>query len=299
MLVRAGLVSEPLKILYVPVTKVACSSLKLMIATAGGTFNEEMINKLDTRTISRTQTIHDRRVSGFLLYRELTEADQNLIYDSPDWWRVGAVRNPYARIYSTFENRVLMLMRGVFKEIAQHFELQYRDGNIDITESFHHFVRTMRDHRDDFWLDDHFRPQYSEIHPDLFPYTHFFKVDDPGAMDGFAAELSTRSGKQITAVRLNEGLGIKYKDVMTAPIARIIEELYPDDFAKLGYAHEEFPDDIEHIVASRRETTLLHYSYDLFERLGSLSDLAKKRLGARTAARAIANRIVEKLRGVK
>jgi len=299
MLVRAGLVAEPIKILYVPATKVACSSMKLMIATAAGTYNADMVDHLDTRNISRSQTIHERRVSGFLLYRELPESDQTMIAESSEWWRVGAARNPYARAYSTFENRVLMLQSGLFDEITQHYSLQYRDGQIDITESFHHFIRTMQQHRDDFWRDDHFKPQYPEMHPDRFPFTHFFKVDDPGAMDAFAAELTERSGKLIVAQRLNEGLGIKYKDVMTAPIARIIEEMYAQDFEMLGYTHESFPEDIEHIVASTRETILLQYSSDLYERLRSVSDVAKKRNGARAASRALLNRFSDKLRGIK
>lgn len=299
MLVRAGLVCEPIKILYVPATKVACSSMKLMIATAAGTYNPEMIDQLDTRNISRGQAIHERRVSGFLLYRELSESNQTLIAESPDWWRVGAARNPYARAYSTFENRVLMLLSGLFDEVTQHYALQYRDNEIDITASFHHFIRTMQLHRDEFWRDDHFKPQYPEMHPDQFPFTHFFKVDDAGAMDNFASELSARSGKSIVAQRLNEGLGIKYKHVMTAPIARIIEEMYAQDFEMLGYAHEQFPDDIEHIVASHRETVLLQYSSDLYERLRSVSDVAKKRNGARAASRVLVNRLRDKLSGVK
>ena len=137
------------------------------------------------------------------------------------------------------------------------------------------------------------------MHPDVFPFTHFFKVDDPGAMDSFAAALTERSGTLIVAQRLNEGLGIKYKQVMTAPIARIIEEMYADDFSKLGYAHEQFPDDIEHLVASHRETVLLQYSSDLYERLRSVSDVAKKRNGARAASKAIINRVSDKLRGIK
>ena len=299
MLVRAGLVAEPLKILYVPATKVACSSMKLMISTAAGMYNPAMIDQLDTRNISRGQAIHERRVSGFLLYRELSESDQQTIAESSDWWRVGAARNPYARAYSTFENRVLMLMSGLFEEIAAHYTLQYKDGLIDITESFHHFIRQMQQHRDAFWRDDHFKPQYPEMHPDKFPFTHFFKVDEPGKMDAFAAELSVRSGKTITAERLNEGLGIKYKQVMTAPIARIIEEMYAQDFEKLGYGFEEFPNDIEHIVANHRETVLLHYSSDLYERLRSVSDVAKKRNGARAASRAIVRRASDKLRGIR
>lgn len=299
MLVRAGLVAEPIKVLYVPATKVACSSMKLMISTAAGMYDEQQIDRLDTRNISRGQTIHERKVSGFLLYRELSEEDQTLIAESPDWWRVGAARNPYARAYSTFENRVLMLMSGLFEEIAVHYQLQYKDGLVDITESFHHFIRTMQQHRDDFWRDDHFKPQYPEMHPDKFPFTHFFKVDQPGAMDAFATELSSRAGKTITAQRLNEGLGIKYKQVMTAPIAKIIEEMYAQDFSMLGYEHEEFPDDIEHIVANHRETVLLQYSSDLYERLRSVSDVAKKRNGAREASRAIVRRVGEKLRGIR
>lgn len=72
-------------------------------------------------------------------------------------------------------------------------------------------------------------------------FTHLFRVDQPGAMDSFAAELSERSGKLIVAKRLNEGLGIKYRDVMDAETARLVEEIYADDFHHFGFERKSFP----------------------------------------------------------
>ena len=103
------LVSPSLKIMYVPSTKVACSSIKMMLAEANGSYNIDNARWLHSPNISLSQTIHEIEVSGLDLFRYMPEAEQNVMWESPEWWRVGALRSPYARLYSTFENRILIL----------------------------------------------------------------------------------------------------------------------------------------------------------------------------------------------
>ena len=56
---------------------------------------------------------------------------QDEIWESPDWWRVGALRHPYARTYSAFENRILMQAPSVLKDEVWEFCSDDRiDGNI-------------------------------------------------------------------------------------------------------------------------------------------------------------------------
>jgi hypothetical protein len=98
-------------------------------------------------------------------------------------------------------------------------------------------------------------------------------------MDSFASELSERSGKNIVAKRLNEGLGIKYRDVMDSETARLVEEIYSDDFHHFGFEKEVFPDAPPALVASARETRAIEYARDMTFRMRQISRLARARRG--------------------
>lgn len=274
------LVAPRIKVLFMPTTKVACSSIKMMLAEANGSYNHEIIRYLQTPNISEAQTIHNVEVSGLDLFRYKPAAEQDVMWESPDWWRVGALRSPYARLYSSFENRILMQAPSVLTQDAWDLVQDVRvDGLIDIAATFRKFVRAMQAHPNLFFVDDHFTPQFGAVRDDHVRYTHFFRVDKPGEMDNFARQLSERSGKQIVAKRLNEGLGIKYHQVMDAETATLIEEIFADDFNRYGFERESFPSVPPELVASPRETRAIEYARDMTVRLKQLSRLARARRG--------------------
>ena len=274
------LVSPSLKIMYVPSTKVACSSIKMMLAEANGSYNIDNARWLHSPNISLSQTIHEIEVSGLELFRYMPEAEQNIMWESPEWWRVGALRSPYARLYSSFENRILMRAPSLLsEEVWVLCEDERADGAIDIAATFRKFVRALHGRSELFYIDDHFTGQIGALRPDHMKFTHLFRVDEPGAMDSFAAEISERSGKHIVAKRLNEGLGIKYRDVMDAESARLIEEIYSDDFHHFGFEKEVFPDTPPALVAAARETRAIEYARDMTFRMRQISRLARARRG--------------------
>lgn len=274
------LVSPALKVMYVPTTKVACSSIKMMLAEANGSYNIDNARWLHSPNISLSQTIHEIEVSGLGLFRYMPEAEQNIMWESPDWWRVGALRSPYARLYSTFENRILMRAPSTLPdELWQVCEDERVGGAIDIAATFRKFVRALHTRSELFYIDDHFTGQIGALRPDHMNYTHLFRVDEPGAMDSFAVELSERSGKHIVAKRLNEGLGIKYRDVMDAESAHLVEEIYSDDFHHFGFEKEVFPDTPPALVANARETRAIEYARDITLRMRQISRLARARRG--------------------
>ena len=274
------LVAPRVKVLFMPTTKVACSSIKMMLAEANESYNPGIIKYLQTPNISEAQTIHNVEVSGLELFRYKPAAEQDVMWDSPDWWRVGALRSPYARLYSSFENRILMQAPSVLSPEAWDLVQDVRvDGLIDIAATFRRFVHAMRGRPDLFFVDDHFTGQFGAVRDDHVRYTHFFRVDKPGEMDNFARHLSERAGKQIVAKRLNEGLGIKYHHVMDAETARVIEEIFADDFNRYGFERETFPTTPPELVASPRETRAIEYARDMTVRLKQLSRLARARRG--------------------
>ncbi len=280
LFVGHALVAPKVKVLFMPTTKVACSSIKMMLAEANESYNPNVIRYLQTPNISEAQTIHNVEVSGLELFRYKPAAEQDMMWESPDWWRVGALRSPYARLYSTFENRILMQAPSVLTQDAWDLVHDVRvDGQIDIAATFRRFVQALLARSDLFFVDDHFTGQFGAVRDDHVRYTHFFRVDKPGEMDNFARQLSERAGKSIVAKRLNEGLGIKYRDVMDAETAAIVEQVFADDFNRYGFEREAFPTTPPTLVAGPRETRAIEYARDMTVRLKQLSRLARARRG--------------------
>ena len=58
------LVAPSLKIMYTPTPKVACSTIKLMLATAEQSHRTDLIDQITNPSVSRPQTIHDPVING-------------------------------------------------------------------------------------------------------------------------------------------------------------------------------------------------------------------------------------------
>lgn len=279
------LVAPRVKVAYVPTTKAACSSIKLMLAEANDSYHPENARYLHSPNISIAQAIHQVEVSGLTYFRYLPASEQDEIWESPAWWRVGALRHPYARTYSAFENRILMRApSGLPDEVWDLCADDRVDGNIDVASTFRRFVHTLRGKPELFFVDDHFTAQWGAVRDDHVRYTHFFRVDKPGEIDRFASEISERAGMDIRPKRLNEGLGIKFRDVMDAHTAAVIEEVYAEDFARYGFEKESFPVEPVKLVTTTRETRAIDYARDITQRLRQMSRLARFRRGWRYGA---------------
>lgn len=293
MRIPGAVVAESIKVLYVPTPKAACSSLKRLVAEAAGTFDESALLRLTTPNLTPDQAIHELDVNGFTYFRNLPDSEQHEILSSPDWWRVAAVRNPYARAYSAFENNLLFLGGTLREGLSEMYREVRVDDRLDLTATFEAFVHLLAVDPSAHFADDHFKPQVWQVSPDTVNYTHFFKVDEPGAIDRFAKELSSRSGRSVTPRRLNEGLGVKYRDVMRADTARKIEGVYWPDFQSLGYEHETFPETVDHRILTAHETRLVALLQRAWLRQWQMSVAAKQMRGFRYGSRQIAARIRE------
>ena len=107
-----ALIAPRIKVMYVPTTKVACSTLKLLVAQIEGTYNEQAAREIITPNISQEQTIHNYRVHGLRRMFDLTPKEQWEVIQSPEWLRVAALRDPLKRAYSSWENRAFLRAPG-------------------------------------------------------------------------------------------------------------------------------------------------------------------------------------------
>lgn len=273
------------RVLYVPSTKVASSTMRLLLAEANGTFRPDLIPHLDGPTVSVEQSVHNMKINGLVHMELLSTTDQLEMKTSDVWWRVAAVRNPYARLYSSWENRILFRAPGQVLAEAWSACTDVMDGNrIDLGETFRAFVRVLAERPEVFGRDSHFKSQ--AMHFDLTPIelTHLIRLDREGDLARFSEDLGKRVGKPLVPKRLNEGLGLTYRDVTDAATAGLIRKIFADDFARFDFTEESFPVVATAVVASERETQAIRYARSLTVRLEQLSRLARYRTTSRHLA---------------
>jgi hypothetical protein len=276
---RSGhlLVAQNARVLYVPTTKVASSTVRLLIAEANGTYRPERLRWTDAPNVSVGQGIHNLQVSGLKYFEFLSETEREHILTSLDWWRVGFLRDPYARLYSAWENRVLLRAPNPWLKDFQHkCSDELVDGRIDFGASFRKFVTVLRAEPEIFGDDPHFKSQRLHL-GDQVAFTHLLRIDQPGQLENFVTQLGQRVGMQLQPRKLNDGLGLKHLDVMDAETASAVEHIYRDDFDTYGFAKVSFPSTPPTVVASIRETKAVNYARDITARLVQLSQLARHR----------------------
>ena len=276
-----ALVARNIKVMYLPTPKAACTTIKLMLATAEGSHRPEMADRLAVMHVSRAQTIHHPEVHGLTRLADLSARERATVLTSPEWLRVASVRDPVARAYSAWENRIFMRAHRRTKTIIELAHDVTVDGRIDVAASFAHFAKVLGEHAGTFMTDHHFQPQARLVHPEAIDYGQLVRVDQPGEIDALARLLSERSGKQVTATRLNEGLGVKVDRVCDVHTANRLMATYVTDYDTFGFARRDWSATVEPLYLGDMESRLLAHYRTVFERSISVAQESQRRVGAR------------------
>lgn len=284
---RATLVAPRLKVLYTPSAKVACTTIKWMLAEAEGSLNLDVLPRLLPAIVHRSQAIHNRSVHGLTRLIELPEDEIDEILGSPEWLRLAALRDPIARSYSAWENRVFMRASGHVPDLERRCPDVLVDGRIDMTASFAGFVAALRADTAAFMRDHHFVPQASVVRRDVIDYDMVVRVDEGDGIERIAAMLRERSGKNVSPQRHNESMGVPLSAVCDQSVADMLMQVYAADYDTFGFARASYPASIEHYVLSEAETQLVTLVRQSIERVTSVSRAAQAKLSARYGARQI------------
>jgi len=280
-LINYALVAPRIKVLYVPTTKVACSTLKLLISQAEGSYNAEAAQKIITPNISQEQTIHNYHVHGLTRLFDLPRKKQWEVIQSSEWMRVAALRDPIKRAYSSWENRVFLHAPGTPQSIIDMCGDVIVDGHVDVAATFKKFARAIHHDRDTFAADDHFRPQFNTLYSNQLEYHHRIYIDRPGEMQKLADAINERAGTSIKLQRLNRGLGIKADQIIDKETADLIAGTYHEDYEWFGFERHNFTAASTSLVLNPIQQALLNNLRETTERLSILSRAAFQRVGFR------------------
>ena len=289
------LVAPRLKVMYCPTTKVACSSIKMLLAKAGATYDQTRVDRLISPHMARSQTIHELGVNGLTKLIDMKAAQVEEILGSPEWLRVYATRDPLSRAYSAWENRIFSRAPGTPEKAIDLCQDQLVDGQINVSESFAHFAKMIAEHTDEFMDDHHFLPQSHIVHPDKFNYNMVASVENPAEMQRLVDEINRRAGTTLSLERHNVGFGIKLEQVCDQHTANRLQAVYATDYETFGFAKREFAASIQPLMFSATETAMLRGFRGSIERLQAVSFTARSLTGFRFGWRQIYKSIVRKI----
>ena len=276
-----ALVAPRIKVMYVPTTKVACSTLKLFISQAEGCYNASVAQEIITPNISQEQTVHNYRVHGLTRFLDMNDKDKWEIINSPDWLRIAALRDPIKRAYSSWENRAFLRAPGTPQSVIDACGDVLVDGRVDVAATFKKFARAIHADRDSFSIDDHFRPQFNTLYSNQVHYHHLIRNDNHGEMQNLADIINKRAGTNISLQRLNSGLGIKPEQVCDKETADLIAATYKEDYEWFGFTAHQINAPTASFVLDPLQQALLLNLRQTTERLQILSRAAFNRVGFR------------------
>jgi len=191
--------------------------------------------------------VHVRNTPGYRFVPSLTDfatAEGVEILTSNDWFRFAFVRNPYARLFSAYKQKVLDLTSpyiGFRAAIRQHAGYPTPpDGALGYVgfADFVHYIATQPDEL----RDGHWKSQIGTLHLDVISYDFIgrvetFEQDFTQVLQRFQAPpalLATLTERVNTTVKLP--LAVAYNKAL----ADSVYTLYRADFETFGYTQDSW-----------------------------------------------------------
>lgn len=278
------------KIVYMSVTKAACTSLRWMIADLAGEDLAQFRDALGAQQ-SRLMTIHGVRERWQHTPQLSQLAPEQLAEISRDngWFVFAVVRDPWSRIWSAWQSK--FLVRHTFYE--RYCDEPWYPSVPSSQEQVIKDFRTFLEAKPWTWdpqlsTDVHFLPQVFSVRPQGVNYTRVYDLDrlDELFVD-LKAHLVTvgRPVDELYVPRANETPLRMISAVFEDGVAETVEELYAPDFEAFGDRWSR-----ELVLSgggSWSDDAIAHAAYHTRanERIGDLSKLArqyKRKLGHAT-----------------
>ena len=229
---------DDLKLIYLPLAKNACSSLKQVVAALGGVVlepDEDIHVKLDTNATG-------------LQFADLPEGNIRRALSGPGWMRFVVIRDPFDRLVSAYvekfvlhrnEPRIEETVGPAYRAVFGRHDLTPEDFERGI--SFREFV-TFILHEDPKALDPHWQPQSEQLGNVAF--THVYDVK---GLDCLVDDLRKHVGQEIPLPMMNVSRDMDADQISLAGACDIL----PCDLQDPGRisADSFLPDDLYTLIA--------------------------------------------------
>jgi hypothetical protein len=185
---------DDLKLMYLPIAKNACSSLKRMVASLGGLElrkGEDIHHKLDAEKTG-------------LQFEDRSDQDIRAALSDPNWMRFVVLRDPLDRLVSVYVEKFVMnrnkagqvpTIGPAYQAVMLKDQITPEDYDRGLTfREFAEFILSEEPKR----LNGHWRPQSEYL--GQIPFTHLYDVK---RLDLLAHGLQTHIGRDVALPRMN------------------------------------------------------------------------------------------------
>ena len=228
------------KIVYISVTKVACTSLRWMLADLAGE-DPERFYDANGPHLTRLMTVHDTRDRWHVVRRlsEMPPGEVAEVSVDNGWFVFAVVRDPWSRLWSAWESKFLTRHPGFVRKYGDQpwFPRVPRSPD-DVVEDFRTFVETHPWTTDPQLVRDaHFYPQVRSVRADGLGYSGVY---DLSAMPALVHDLHEHLAglgldrDELYMPRANETPLALTAEVLGDGVAERIRELYRPDFERFG-----------------------------------------------------------------
>jgi Sulfotransferase family len=232
----ATFVNVPKRYMYFSVAKAASTEMRHLLRSLEGAPPMKLLGAPGQR---RDMFVHYRMNMPLPSLVDLDDRTQREVLESPDFFRLTFVRNPYTRLVSAWKGKILVCAprQDLYEAIKGH-PPEFGPKSL---VSFREFVDYIAANCDLRWACDwHWRCQVNQIFFKAVNFSHIGKVErmDEGLRRfqehlGLATPLSL--GRRNAAVRTA-------LPTYDQELADKVYLLYQEDFEKLGYGREAWRD---------------------------------------------------------
>jgi hypothetical protein len=229
--------SERYKLFYVATPKVACTSLKWWFAELEGCAGV-LREVTDSAETDPDLVIHDSLYKVAPTVAGLSASELLEIINSTDYFKFAVVRNPYKRIFSAWQSK-LLLREPLQVEPYRNFDFYNHviEYDEDIAKAFEGFLEHLAVNEVPNYLDVHWTPQTTLLRPDLIDYSKIVKIEDVSSLRLELVEwLGTDYVDPFAVRRTNESLIPYLPRYITARSSELICMMYSKDFELFDYS---------------------------------------------------------------
>ena len=222
---------------YVATPKVACTSLKWWFAELSAP-EFAAYDALRSYETDPSLTIHDTFHLGCPKATGLNRADLEKILLSDDFFRFGLARNPFTRLFSAWQSKILLrepLQADPF--IGTEFYNQEVQTLEDIARNVQSFLEYLNASQWPDIADPHWAPQSKVLRIDQLSYSHIARMEEPESLwKSLADRIGSHAFKNPGQHKYNESLLPYMPQFFTDRSVQLVRKLYASDFMAFDYS---------------------------------------------------------------
>jgi chondroitin 4-sulfotransferase 11 len=218
--VHQNILLEPYKSIYIPIPKVACSTIKRICAQLLG---------MQIPSDDVAETIHLLHFPSVKKYR--------ITRDYSDYFKFAIVRNPWSRLVSCYNDKIAYERGHVYERFDNPFVAYLKEMGVWTEDmSFERFVNVISEIPDSS-AEAHFRSQ----HTFLTDHNESLLVDFCGRVEQLDTDfgvIADRMGIHADVPRIRAGKSGDHRTYYTAETARLVAKRYERDIDLLKYTFD-------------------------------------------------------------